>query len=298
MLTLKAILFNFGAFVAGAVVFSILHRTMLRIGHARINFAGRMIPTSLGLGFVLLSILMCSAHLVLSVRYPGMKSFVGQVVLLCCGFGMLGLLDDIVQTREAGGFRGHLSRVGGTHEVSTALIKAAFGLLLSLLVAMIYWWEEGAFMAIVDGLIVALSANAINLLDVRPGRAVKGFLAATGFIVFGSLAGAYMGFDVKIFPVTWVIMVPFMVWAVNFALIDFKCLGMMGDAGSNVLGAMMGLLVVWELSITIRWVVLALLIAFHLMCEIVSFTEIIEKVRVLKWMDRLGIRQPRDNSNS
>ncbi|MFA6451393.1 MAG: hypothetical protein WCX65_18105 [bacterium] len=270
---------------AGAVVFPVMVKTMTKGGHVRINFRGRYIPTSLGIAYALLTIVML---LGVSFWKAGIADRVAPMAIIVIGFALLGLLDDTMQTREKGGFRGHLSRMGSEGEISTALLKMFFGGALSLLVALLYWRDQG-IMAIADAIIVALSANMINLLDVRPGRAVKGFSTAVLFILIGSVIGSFFGKS-GILPVTWFLIGPFAVWTLIYAPIDFRCRGMLGDSGSNVLGAVMGLLIVWELNATNRWVALGLLFGFHLFSEAVSLTALIEKISPLRWLDKLGVK--------
>ncbi len=283
----KLILWYLICYAAGAVVFRVVARTMTKGGHLRINFMGRYIPTSLGIGYALLSIIMILAA---SILKNCSNEFGSQLMIIVGAFCLLGLMDDLIQTREKGGFKGHLARMGAEGDVSTALLKAFFGLAVSLLAASLFWRNEGWLLATVNALIVALSANAVNLLDVRPGRAVKGFCAASLFILIGSLIGALTGGKAGILPVTWFLIGPFLIWTAAYAGIDFKCRGMMGDAGSNVLGAVLGLLVVWELSAPMRWVTLGLLIGFHLFTEAVSLTLLVERVGLLKRIDSLWIK--------
>jgi UDP-GlcNAc:undecaprenyl-phosphate/decaprenyl-phosphate GlcNAc-1-phosphate transferase len=276
------------AFGAGLLVFRVLARTLQRGGHVRMNFMGREIPTSLGVGFVMLAFLMLLAS---ALVFGNITNYAGPLAIVVCGFGLLGLLDDVIQVRESGGFRGHLERAGSEGVISTALLKAFFGLMLSLTAAALFWRAEGVLMVVIDTLIVTLSANAINLLDVRPGRAIKGFLAATLFILIGSTIGRFIdGGIAGISPITWYLIGPFLLWAVAFAAIDFTCRGMMGDAGSNTLGAVLGILIVWELSVQNRAISLGLLIGFHLFSEAISISALIERTPALKWLDSIGIR--------
>jgi UDP-N-acetylmuramyl pentapeptide phosphotransferase/UDP-N-acetylglucosamine-1-phosphate transferase len=63
---------------------------------------------------------------------------------------------------------------------------------------------------------------------------------------------------------------------------------MLGDTGANVLGGVLGLVVVLECSRTSRNVVLVVLIVLNLISERVSFSSVIEKVPPLRWLDQLG----------
>jgi UDP-N-acetylmuramyl pentapeptide phosphotransferase/UDP-N-acetylglucosamine-1-phosphate transferase len=65
---------------------------------------------------------------------------------------------------------------------------------------------------------------------------------------------------------------------------------MLGDAGANVLGGVLGLAVVLECSRTTRNIVLVVLIALNLASELVSFSRVIDRVPPLRWLDRLGRR--------
>ncbi len=286
-MTMKLIIWHLAWFAAGAGVFRLMTRVIFKAGHVRLNFMARSIPTSVGVGYALLTILMAAAA---SLVLGDISNYAGPLALIVIGFSLLGLIDDLLEGRERGGFRGHLARAGATGEISTALIKAFFGLALALGANIIFRRATGPAMIAVDALIIALCANAVNMLDVRPGRAIKGFAAAAVFILAGSLIGGTLGGRASILPITWFLIGPFIAWSINMASIDFRCRGMLGDAGSNVIGAVLGLLVVWELSATMRWVALGLLIGFHMLCEAVSLTSVIERVAPLKWMDKLGVR--------
>jgi len=277
------------ALVAGWIVFRVLAVTLRDAGHVRVNFAGDEIPTSLGVGFVLLAILLCLGAV--AVLPGGAPRVTAAIVALAAGFGILGILDDLNRKREAGGIRGHLGRALSGGGVSTALVKAVFGCALALLAAAAWLPRAGWGMVVADALIIALAANALNMLDVRPGRALKGFWFASGIVLAGSAAGAIYGVA-SLAPGTLLLFVPFVIWTLAYAPIDFRRRGMMGDAGSNLLGAMLGLLLVTELSATCRLSALVLLALFQLLCEVVSISSLIDRSKLLKWIDRCGSRKP------
>jgi UDP-N-acetylmuramyl pentapeptide phosphotransferase/UDP-N-acetylglucosamine-1-phosphate transferase len=70
---------------------------------------------------------------------------------------------------------------------------------------------------------------------------------------------------------------------------------MLGDTGANVLGGVLGLVVVLECSRTTRNVVLVVLILLNLVSERVSYSAVIEKVPPLRWLDQLGRAKPEVN---
>jgi UDP-N-acetylmuramyl pentapeptide phosphotransferase/UDP-N-acetylglucosamine-1-phosphate transferase len=71
---------------------------------------------------------------------------------------------------------------------------------------------------------------------------------------------------------------------------DLREEGMLGDAGANALGAVVGALLLVG-PILLLWAALGLLLALQLASERVSFSRVIEGNRVLRAADRLGRRQ-------
>ncbi|MEI2654630.1 MAG: hypothetical protein V9G12_21215 [Microthrixaceae bacterium] len=63
---------------------------------------------------------------------------------------------------------------------------------------------------------------------------------------------------------------------------------MLGDAGSNVIGAVLGFGAVVATTPTQRWIVLVVLLALNVSSEFVSFSRIIDAVGPLRALDRLG----------
>ena len=72
---------------------------------------------------------------------------------------------------------------------------------------------------------------------------------------------------------------------------DLREEGMLGDAGANALGAVVGTMVLAG-PMWLVWAAAAVLLALQLASERVSFTRVIESNRVLRAADRLGRRGP------
>jgi UDP-N-acetylmuramyl pentapeptide phosphotransferase/UDP-N-acetylglucosamine-1-phosphate transferase len=66
---------------------------------------------------------------------------------------------------------------------------------------------------------------------------------------------------------------------------------MLGDTGSNVLGAAVGLAAVLVLDHPATLVVLVVLAVLNGVSEWVSFSEVIDRTPPLRWLDRLGSRR-------
>jgi len=163
---------------------------------------------------------------------------------------VLGLADDLWSGPERG-LRAHL-RTGST----TGVLKLVGIPLVGLL----------ATRRVSGALLVGLAANSLNQLDTRPGRALKAYLA-------GALVSrAPMGVAVLLLPY------------------DLREKTMLGDAGSNALGAMLGLSSVSRLTERGRWLAIGSLAALTLLGERRSLGELIERTPGLSTLDALGRR--------
>ncbi|MHB9126218.1 MAG: hypothetical protein ACYC4F_09760, partial [Armatimonadota bacterium] len=247
--------------LASAVVLTLLAAlAMRRWGLLRPNFRGKLIPAGYGFMLVLVAVPLYA--------WSGSWTYLAAVA----GFGLLGLIDDLYGTREAGGFGGHLGLLR-RGRVSTGLVKAAGGGLLALALGL-YLAEFRAWPGVLNGMVIALSANLLNLLDLRPGRAASLFWAGLVAVSAGSAQTFWR-------------LVPVAVPAVWLTALDRSARVMMGDAGSNVLGAVLGLAVVERLSPGGRAAVFLALVAVHLFSERYSISRLIEGNRVLRTVDGL-----------
>jgi hypothetical protein len=66
---------------------------------------------------------------------------------------------------------------------------------------------------------------------------------------------------------------------------------MLGDAGANPLGAVLGVGVVVACSPDVRLVVLVTVAALNVLSEVVSYSVVIDRVPPLRFLDQLG-REP------
>jgi hypothetical protein len=160
----------------------------------------------------------------------------------------LGLADDLWSGPERG-FRAHV-RTGRTTGVLKLVGIPAVGLLATRRVS--------------GALLVGLAANALNQLDTRPGRALKAYLAAALPL------DAPVGIAVLLLPY------------------DLREMAMLGDAGSNALGALLGLNSVKRFTGRGQWVAIGALAGLTLLGERKSIGAWIERTPGLSWIDRLG----------
>lgn len=268
-LMLLAALLSFG--VAKFALNSVL-QLIIEAGFVRPNFRGDNIPVGAGLLFFL-SILP-PAVLLLAFQSSDVH-VTGIIFLFVIGaMTLLGMVDDIFGSRAASGLKGHIKRML-RGELTTGGLKLLAGGFISLAVAIIL--SSGWLQIMVNTLVIALSINAINLLDLRPGRAGKGFL-------LGALLLFLAGWpSVKL---CWLAIT--MGSLLAYLPYDLKAKAMMGDTGSNALGATIGITAAMVLPQTFKLGYLVFLIIFHLLTEKYSLTKIIEKNKMLNYLDQLG----------
>jgi UDP-N-acetylmuramyl pentapeptide phosphotransferase/UDP-N-acetylglucosamine-1-phosphate transferase len=85
----------------------------------------------------------------------------------------------------------------------------------------------------------------------------------------------------------WQYLAPVFIPAVWLTLQDRRARIMLGDAGSNVLGAVFGVAVVYETGLIAKVALVLLMIAVHLYSEKHSISRLIENNGALRRIDRL-----------
>ncbi|MCZ8512845.1 hypothetical protein O9H85_10540 [Paenibacillus filicis] len=144
--------------------------------------------------------------------------------------------------------------------------------------------DESLLGTVCGVLLPMLSANALNLLDLRPGRALKVFLVVSGALVLAAaLCGEWFESDPRLL---WLL--PFIVGAMLLLPLDLKARVMLGDTGANLLGFGLGCAVLWSWGPAAEWGVLLVLILLHVWTWNRSLSQVIDGNAMLRWMDRLG----------
>jgi glycosyl transferase family 2 len=160
----------------------------------------------------------------------------------------IGLADDLWSGKERG-FRAHLA-AGGT----TGVLKLGAIPLVALL----------RTRSVSGAVLAAGTANLLNQLDTKPGRALKAYLGAA-FVLDAPLGLA-------------VLLLPY----------DLRERVMLGDAGSNAFGAMLGFKSVDRFRGWGRWAAVAGVVALNIIGERRSLGDAIERMPGLSQIDRMG----------
>jgi UDP-GlcNAc:undecaprenyl-phosphate GlcNAc-1-phosphate transferase len=194
------------------------------------------------------------------------------------GIAFLGFLDDALGQGEAAatprGWRGHW---GALREgrLSTGAIKAIGAVALAAYVVSgqgLPTWRYAA-----DVILLVLTTNLFNLLDLRPGRAEKALalLGAALCLCAWTLApiellGIFAG------P------------ALVGAWLTLGERAMLGDTGSNLIGAVAGVWLLTVLSPDARLIALGIVLVLTVYGELRSISATIDRVPPLRWLDSVG----------
>jgi UDP-GlcNAc:undecaprenyl-phosphate/decaprenyl-phosphate GlcNAc-1-phosphate transferase len=196
------------------------------------------------------------------------------IALYALGVLALGLIDDAFGGGEASrGWRGHGAAIA-RGEFSTGALKAAGSLGLALLAMDQLGLSDGRWL-LAAGVLV-LATNVFNLLDLRPGRSSKAFVLLGAALTIGAGVRPLWALGLLAAP------------ALVAGAYDLRERAMLGDTGSNLLGALAGLWLVLTLSGTGQLIALGMLAAITLYGELRSISALIERTPGLRELDSWG----------
>jgi UDP-GlcNAc:undecaprenyl-phosphate/decaprenyl-phosphate GlcNAc-1-phosphate transferase len=201
----------------------------------------------------------------------------GTVLAYVLAVALLGLLDDLVGSARDDmprGWRGH-ARATMRGGFSTGALKAAGSLGVALFVLSGRGVSAGEYLLSVA--LLVLATNFFNLLDLRPGRSAKALILLGAGLTIGS-ADVHPLWTVGLFAGPVLVLLPF----------DLGERAMLGDTGSNVIGAIAGLWLVLTLSTLGQAIALGLITIATVYGEFRSISELIERAPILRQLDSLG----------
>lgn len=246
----------------------------------RPNHRGRYVPTGAGVILPLAVLVveggraLAAAAGVGSVEGPGPER--ALVLAAVLGFAGLGFVDDVLGGDAERGWRAHL-RALAAGRLSAGGLKLVGGGALALALASATG-PDGLLRLAADGALVALAANLGNAFDRAPGRAIK-----VGVVAWAPLAlvagDGPMG----------VALAPPVGAALGLLPEDLGERFMLGDAGANALGAVLGVGALLALGPGARTAIAAVLAVLNLAAEFTSFSRVIDRTP-LRRLDRLGRR--------
>jgi UDP-GlcNAc:undecaprenyl-phosphate/decaprenyl-phosphate GlcNAc-1-phosphate transferase len=255
-------------------------RGLLDAGLVRTNYRGTSLAFPLGAVLATAALVALAPLAFLNDRgdldllAPDLRQWMPYLL----GVAFLGFLDDALGQGEAAGaprgWRGH-ARALRAGSLSTGAVKALGALALAAYVVSGRGLESWRYIA--DVALLILATNAFNLLDLRPGRAEKGLALLGAGLCLGAwtlapleLLGIFAG--------------PVLVGA----WFTLRERAMLGDTGSNLVGAIGGVWLLTALGPDARLVALAVVAGLTIYGELRSISVAIESVPPLRWLDSLG----------
>ena len=259
----------------------------------RTNFHG--VTVSLRGGVAMAGASVASAAVASALSDQPRAALGGLVASL--GGGLAGYIDDVDQGAHDGGkvakgLKGHLGALAHG-QVTTGVIKIA-GIGASALAASALVGSKttsvggkAADLAL-NTVLIAGTANLANLLDLRPGRALKATVLVAAPLSYFSCAAAKT-------PASPASAQRLLASGLNAAAItalveDLQETTMLGDTGANAAGALLGTSLAandsWKLRLGTALGVVGLILA----SEKVSFSKVIAANPALNWLDQLWRR--------
>lgn len=259
----------------------------------RTNFHG--VTVSLRGGVAMAGAAVASAAVASALSDQPRAALGGVVASL--GGGLAGYIDDVDQGAHDGGkvakgLKGHLGALAHG-QVTTGVIKIA-GIGASALAASALVGSKATSVGgkvsdlALNTVLIAGTANLANLLDLRPGRALKATVLVATPLSYFSCAAAKT-------PASPASAQRLLASGLNAAAItalveDLQETTMLGDTGANAAGALLGTSLAandsWKLRLGTTLGVVGLILA----SEKVSFSKVIAANPALNWLDQLWRR--------
>ena len=255
-------------------------RDMRRAGLVRENWRGRTVAFPAGAVLVAVSLVALAPLALLDDRAdldlldPELRRWIAYVI----GVALLGVLDDSLgRAGEADSPRGWREHVRAllSGRFSTGAIKALGAFALAAYAVSGRGREEFDYLA--DLALLLLATNLFNLLDLRPGRVEKVFFA----LIAGLCLGAWTAEPLELLGL-------FIGPVLVGAWLTVRERAMLGDTGSNLIGALAGVTLLETLDDPARLIALGLIAALNLYGEFRSITAAIDRVPLLRQLDSLG----------
>jgi UDP-GlcNAc:undecaprenyl-phosphate/decaprenyl-phosphate GlcNAc-1-phosphate transferase len=267
---------------SAAVLAPALLRALHAGGHTKANYRGRALPFPFGV-LALAAALWALVPLALLQGLSAADVFHPEtlpVAVYSLGVVALGLVDDTLGAASQSdlphpkGLRGHgLAALRG--ELSTGALKGIGSLGLALFAMSWFGLSSGRWL--LAAAVLALATNAFNLLDLRPGRCMKAFIALGAGLAIGSA-------QLRPLWALGLFVAPLLVAGIY----ELRERAMLGDTGASLVGALAGLWLVLTLSSAGQLVALVLLTVITLYGELSSISRLIERTPGLRQLDSWG----------
>lgn len=261
----------------------------------RTNFHGATVSLRGGVAMAGASV---ASAAVASVLSDQPRAALGGAVA-ALGGAVAGYIDDVDQGAHDGGkvakgLKGHLGALAHG-QVTTGVIKIA-GIGASALAASALVGSKATSMGgkvadlALNTVLIAGAANLANLLDLRPGRALKATVLVAAPLSYFSCAAAKPEASASAASAQRLLASGLNAAAITALVEDLQETTMLGDTGANAAGALLGTSLAandsWKLRLGTALGVVGLILA----SEKVSFSKVIAANPALNWLDQLWRR--------
>jgi UDP-N-acetylmuramyl pentapeptide phosphotransferase/UDP-N-acetylglucosamine-1-phosphate transferase len=264
------------SFIVAGLLAPAALRSLRDEGHVRENYRGKRLPFPAGwliVAAAVVALVVLAPLQELAGADDVLRPELGVVVVYVLGVGFLGLVDDVFSGASRG-WRGH-GRAVMSGRFATGALKAVGSLGLALYVMTGRGYGTGEYLLAVA--LLVLTTNLFNLLDLRPGRSVKAFvLLGIGLTVGARDVDPLWALGLFAGPV------------LALGVYDVRERAMLGDTGSNVIGALAGLWMVLALGTTGQIVALVVVLAITVYGEFRSLSAFIERTPGFRQLDSFG----------
>lgn len=255
-------------------------RGLREAGHVRENYRGAAVAFPLGAAHVIVALLALAPLAFLDDRAglelidPDLRRWITYLI----GVAFLGLVDDALGAGAAPdtprGWRGHMEAVL-KGRLSTGAIKALGAAALAAYVVSGTGREAFGFLA--DVALLILVTNLFNLFDTGPGRAEKVLVLLGACLCLGA-------WTTRPLLLTSIFVGPVLIGAA----LTLREKAMLGDTGSNLLGAVAGVWLLATLDPGARLLALAAVAILTIYGEFRSISAAIQRIPPLRALDSLG----------
>lgn len=248
------------------------------------NYNNRFVYNPAGI-FFSIHILLISTIVYIIYKSIGYNEYEIHIIPLIIGVlssSMAGYIDDNSKDISKG-IIGH-GKMILKGELTGGSIKAFTGILTSLLVSYIMF---DGYNILLNSLLISLMQNFINLMDLRPGRAVKVYIAISLILM------PLVYLNMPYFTINLAVIVSLLFYLPH----EFREVCMMGDTGSNVLGIVIGIIASSVESMYFRIILLFILVTAQVYAEKKSINKLIENNVILNYIDMWGRKINLDDKN-
>jgi len=255
-------------------------------GNTAINYKGNKLYNSAGLFLSINIIFLCTSLQLVNLAFIHDKKINQYILALLIGVlsaSFTGYVDDNSHDEKKGISR-HIHALL-TGEITAGNIKAIVGVITSFIICVTFAYKSYNF--IINLFLICGGQNFINLMDLRPCRAIKTYIALS------LIAILFTGVGSLFFYINWGVIISLLFYLPY----ELREICMLGDVGSNVIGILLGIIIVSVDNMHFRIAMLLFFITVQAYAEKKSISILISQNSFLNYIDMLGREKRTSDKN-